>query len=245
MFSALFGLGLLIPVVLTRGQALPVNSTLFYSVIAGAAGALALVLLYRALATGSMAIVAPISATGALLPVLAGLATGDSPSNIQAFGMVVAIIGTVLASREKNNGSGENQLAAGIGLAVGAAVCVGVFFILLDRASETDPYWAAFIVRISQAVLLLSVVLCMRMPLRIGRIHLPALISLGCIDALATIAWAIATTKGLLSLVAVIGSLYPAVTVLLAVILLKERPQFLQAIGVILAIIGVVLISAG
>jgi uncharacterized membrane protein len=71
------------------------------------------------------------------------------------------------------------------------------------------------------------------------------LIALGLVDALASISWAIATTQGLLSLVAVIGSLYPAVTVLLAVMLLNERPQFVQAIGVILAIIGVVLISAG
>ena len=74
---------------------------------------------------------------------------------------------------------------------------------------------------------------------------MPALIALGFVDSLANFAWAVATTLGMLSLVAVIGALYPAVTVLLAILLLRERPQILQGIGVILAIAGVVLISAG
>lgn len=81
--------------------------------------------------------------------------------------------------------------------------------------------------------------------MRIGRIHLPVLIALGVVDARANFFWAIAATRGMLSLVAVIGARYPAVTVLLAVMLLKERPQPVQSVGVVLAIIGVVLISAG
>jgi len=245
MLSALFGLGLIISIVWVRGQALPHNPVLLFAVLAGAAGALALLLLYRAMAVGSMAIIAPISATGVVLPVLMGLATGDNPSHLQGFGMAAAILGSVLASRETNNGGKEKRLAAGIGLAVGAAVCIGVFFIVMDRASDVDPYWASLISRSSQCVLLLPAVLYKRTPLKIGGTHLPALIALGFVDSLANFAWAVATTLGMLSLVAVIGALYPAVTVLLAILLLRERPQILQGIGVILAIAGVVLISAG
>lgn len=125
MISTFFGLGLIGAIVWARGQGLPHNPMLFFAVAAGAAGTLALLLLYRAMAVGSMAIIAPISATGVVLPVLMGLATGDSPSHLQGLGMAAAMIGSVLASREKNNGNGDNRLAAGIGLAIGAAICVG------------------------------------------------------------------------------------------------------------------------
>ena len=245
MVSSFFGLALIIAIVWIRGQALPANPAMLYAVAAGAAGTLALLLLYRAMAVGSMAIIAPISATGVVLPVLMGLVSGDSPSHLQGLGMAAAMIGSVLASREKNNGHGEKRLAAGIGLALGAAICVGTFFIVMDRASDIDPYYAALIMRSSQCIFLLMAAVYARPPLRIGRIHLPALIALGIVDALANFSWAIAATRGMLSLVAVIGALYPAVTVLLAVMLLKERPRLVQSVGVVLAIIGVVLISAG
>ena len=245
MVSSFFGLALIIAIVWIRGQALPGNPMLLFAVAAGAAGTLALLLLYRAMAVGSMAIIAPISATGVILPVLMGLVSGDNPSHLQGLGMAAAMIGSVLASREKNNGNGEKRLAAGIGLALGAAICVGTFFIVMDRASDADPYYAALIMRASQCIFLLMAAVYARPPLRIGRIHLPALIALGFVDALANFFWAIAATRGMLSLVSVIGALYPAVTVLLAVMLLKERPQLVQSIGVVLAIVGVVLISAG
>ena len=245
IISTFFGLGLIIAIVWARGQGLPHNPMMLFAIAAGAAGTLALLLLYRAMAIGSIAIIAPISATGVVLPVLMGLASGDNPSHLQGLGMAAAMIGSVLASREKNNGNKEKRPAAGIGLAVGAAVCVGTFFIVMDHASDVDPYWAALIMRASQCIFLLAAAVYARPPLRIGRIHLPALIALGFVDALANFSWAIAATRGMLSLVSVIGALYPAVTVLLAVMLLKERPRRVQGVGVILAIVGVVLISAG
>lgn len=245
IISTFFGLGLIIAIVWARGHGLPHNPMVLFAIAAGAAGTLALLLLYRAMAVGSIAIIAPISATGVVLPVLMGLAIGERPSHIQGLGMAAAMIGTVLASREKNNGNGEKRLAAGIGLAAGAAICVGTFFIVMDRASDVDPYWAALIMRASQCIFLLAAAAYARPSLRLERFHLPALIALGFVDALANFSWAIAATRGMLSLVAVIGALYPAVTVLLAVVLLKERPQRVQGVGVILAIVGVVLISAG
>ena len=203
-----------------------------------------MLLLYKGLSVGSMTIVAPISATGVMLPVLIGLATGDDPSKLQGLGMIAAITGVVLSSRKKGKGEGKS-INSGVGLAIGAAVAIGIFFIVMDRASDVDPLWAALLMRFSYCVFLLPVIVVVRPSLKVGLSHLPGIVTLGVFDALAGVVWAIATTMGMLSLVCVLGSLYPAVTVILASVILHEKPQSVQLIGIILAISGVVLISAG
>jgi drug/metabolite transporter (DMT)-like permease len=174
------------------------------------AGLTAMFCLYRGLSVGSMAIVAPISAAGVILPVIVGRVTGDTPNLWQKIGMTAAIAGAVLASREKNNGSKGKRLANGVGLAIASAVAAGVYFIVMDRASEADPFWAAFLMRFSYFALLLVIFLLRRPAVRPGRVHLPAIIALGVLDALAGFAFALATTRGMLGLVAVVGALYPA-----------------------------------
>ncbi len=243
--SSWIGFALLLSIVGIRGTAPPQNPLLLMAVVGGALGMVALLLLYRGLAVGSMAIVAPISATGVILPVLAGLAMGDSPSLFQSLGMASAFSGAVLASREKDADGKGKRIAAGAGLAVGAAVAIGFFFIVMDRASDADPYWAALLMRFSTCIFLLPVVLVRRPSLRIGKPHLPAILAIGCIDAMAGVTWAVASTRGMLSVVSVVGALYPAVTVMMAALILKERPQNEQLIGVALAILGITLISAG
>ena len=129
--------------------------------------------------------------------------------------------------------------------AIGAAVAIGIFFIVMDRASDVDPLWAALLMRFSYCVFLLPVIVVVRPSLKVGLSHLPGIVTLGVFDAIAGVVWAIATTMGMLSLVSVLGSLYPAVTVILASVILHEKPQSVQLIGIILAISGVALISAG
>ena len=244
MLSGIIGLGFVIAVVGIRGTTPPSNPVLLLAVAAGASGVVAMLLLYKGLAVGSMTVVAPISATGVMLPVLMGLATGDAPSKLQSLGMVAAITGAVLSSRKKDKGKGK-RIDSGAGLAMGAAVAIGLFFIVMDRASDVDPLWAALLMRSSYCIFLLPVILVVRPSLKVGLSHLPGIVTLGIFDALAGVMWAMATTMGMLSLVSVLGSLYPAVTVVLASVILREKTEGGQFIGVILAISGVALISAG
>ena len=245
MVSSIIGLTLILSIVGLRGKALPNNPLLLLAFAGGIVGVVAMIMLYRGLAVGSMAIVAPISATGAMLPVLVGFASGEAPSRLQSLGMAAAIVGAALAARENDPDGKSNRLAAGAGLAAVSAIAIGIFFIVMDLASEVDPFWATLFMRFSYCVSLFPVILLVRPSLRVARIHLPAIVVLGVVDALAGFAYAVATTKGMLSIVSVVGSLYPAVVVLLSVLFLSERPQRLQFVGVILAIAGVVLISSG
>jgi drug/metabolite transporter (DMT)-like permease len=245
MVSSIFGLGVILVIVLVRGVAPPDNPVLLWAVAGGVAGLAAMFFLYRGLSIGSMAIVAPISATGVILPVIVSLAAGDNPTLLQKLGMAVAIIGAVLASREKNNDGNGNRLATGVGLAIGSAIAAGIFFVVMDKASEADPFWAAFLMRFSYFAFLIIIFLLRRPAVQVDKVHMPAIIALGIFDALAGFAYALATTHGMLGLVAVVGALYPTVTVLLSMVILRERPQRAQFIGVILAVGGVTLISAG
>lgn len=245
MVSSFFGLGAILIIVLVRGVAPPGDPALLLAVVGGVAGVAAMFFLYRGLSIGSMAIVAPISATGVILPVIVSLAGGDNPSFLQKIGIAVAIIGSVLASREKNDDGNSSRLSTGVGLAVGSAIAAGIFFVVMDQASEVDPYWAAFLMRFSYFVCLIIIFLLKRPVVQAGKVHMPAIIVLGICDALAGFAYALATTRGMLGLVAVVGALYPAVTVLLSMMVLQERPQRAQFIGVLLAVGGVTFISAG
>jgi drug/metabolite transporter (DMT)-like permease len=245
MVSSFFGLGAILVIVLIRGVAPPGNPILLLAVVGGAAGLAAVFFLYSGFSIGSMSIVAPISATGVILPVIVSLAAGDNPTLLQKFGMAVAIAGAILASREKASGRNGKRLASGVGLAVGAALAAGIFFIVMDQASAADPYWAAFLMRLSSFAILIIIFLLKRLHVDTGRVHLPAIIILGVCDALAGFAYALATTYGMLGLVAVVGALYPAVTVLLSMLIIGERPQPVQFIGVVLALGGIALISTG
>ena len=245
MVSSFFGLGAILVIVLVRGVAPPGDPALLLAVVGGIAGVAAMFFLYRGLSIGSMAIVAPISATGVILPVIISLAAGDNPSFLQKLGIAAAIIGAVLASREKNDDGNGSRLSTGVGLAIGSAIAAGVFFVVMDQASEADPYWAAFLMRFSYFAFLIIIFLLKRPVVQAGKVHMPAIIVLGICDALAGFAYALATTRGMLGLVAVVGALYPAVTVLLSMLVLGERPQRTQFIGVLLAVGGVTFISAG
>jgi drug/metabolite transporter (DMT)-like permease len=243
--SCLSGLVLMAVLVAVRGMPPPADPALFFAPAAGVVGVLGLLCLFRGMALGSMAMVAAVSATGVALPVLMGLYGGDDPSGLQLTGMAAAVIGAVMAVREKGAGAAGVSIAAGAGLALGAALAFGSFFILIDLASGPDPLWAALLVRFSEGLCLLPVVLVTRPALGAARCHLPAILGVGVLDALGVYAFSLATTQGMLSVVSVVGSLYPAVTVSLAALILRERPQRVQLAGISLAICGIALISAG
>jgi drug/metabolite transporter (DMT)-like permease len=211
---------------------------------AGAAAVLALGAFYRAMALGSVSVVATIGALGVLVPVTAGLIRGDRPAAIQAAGAVAGIVGVVLVAREPD----PEWRAAGrvsIGLAALAALGFGAFFLGLDAASGPQPAWTIVAARVGGVATLAIVAAYARPSMRIDRALMPALLTIGCFDVLANSLFAVATNHGLLSLVSVAGSLYSAVTVLLARFVLGERLAASQRAGVVVALTGVVLIAAG
>jgi drug/metabolite transporter (DMT)-like permease len=212
---------------------------------AGAAGIVALGAFYRALAIGTMSIVAPISATGVALPVIVGIATGDRPSAVVVAGLVITTAGVVLASREVHED--EDKAAAGrtsIVLALLAAVGFGTYFIGADVAADDSVLWTVLLGR-SVAVPAVGLAVFARgVELPRGN-DLLVLCIAGAVDLLATGLYGVANTNGDLSIVSVVGSLYPIATVILARAVLDERVRMVQAAGVVAALAGVALIAMG
>ena len=219
---------------------------------AGAAGAVALGLFYQALSIGSMSIVAPLAATGAIVPVVVGIAGGDRVTVLIGAGLLVAFAGVLLASREAEEETAVGEDVPGrsassrlsIVLALCAAVGFGLFFIGYDRGAEGGVLWAATLARLAAVPLIVIAVLVTRTALPRGRTAW-GLAGNGQLDCAATALYALAATKADLVVVAVVGSLYPVVTVVLARTILKERMGLLQGIGVAAALLGVVLVSVG
>ena len=245
VFSSMAGLGMFLISVGVRGVPLPRDPNLLYAVLGGAVGIGGLYCLYRGLAVGAISIVVPVSALCVMLPVLTGLALGEVLHPLQVLGMVIAIVGGVAVSREKKATVNKKRLAAGIVPALGAALGFGAFYVVMDRAGAVDPLWAAMVSRSSFFLFLLPALLLKRPSLKVKVIHLPVVFAIGILDGTAALAYTTATTKGMLSLVSVVSSLYPAVSVILAALILKERLRALQFFGVVMAIVGVALISAG
>ena len=213
---------------------------------AGVAGCAALAAFYRGLAIGTMSIVAPVSATGAAVPVLVGLAEGERPGTLQVAGIAVAMAGIVLAAREPGGAEPSRAVRTSLLLAGLAALGFGSFFVLIDRATELGGApWSLLLVRIGEVALLGSLALFTRPRMPSGLRDATPLLLIGALDFSATAFFALATEQGLLSVVSVVGSLYPAVTVVLARVLLAERVARSQELGVVLTLAGVVAISAG
>jgi drug/metabolite transporter (DMT)-like permease len=215
--------------------------------LAGVASLGGLAAFYSAMALGTVSVVAPIAALGVLVPVVVGLAVGESPAPIQIAGLVPAVAGVVILSYEQKpehrHGAGNARLP--IALAVVAGLGFGLFFIGLDEASTDHPGWAIFAVRVGSITAVLAALLVSRPQLDGVGAALPVLIVIGVFDVTANVLIAFATTKGVLPVVAVGGSMYPAFTIALAHAVLGERLARLQWTGVYLALAGVVLIAAG
>jgi drug/metabolite transporter (DMT)-like permease len=237
-------LAALVVALIVGGSLLPAGE--FAIAAAGGAAVLAaLGAFYRAMALGSVSVVAMVGALGVVVPVIGGIAAGEEPSAIQGAGAAVAVAGVILVAREPDP-EWRDASRASIGLAALAAVGFGIFFLAIDHAADEDPIWTIVAARTGGVTLLLLAALRFRpaLPHARGRV-LATLLTIGLFDVLANSLYAVATTHGLLPLVAVAGSLYSAVTVFLARFFLGERLARAQRIGVIVALSGVALIAAG
>jgi drug/metabolite transporter (DMT)-like permease len=222
----------------------PQSSVALLAIPAAISGTLGLFAYYRGIAVGAISIVAPIAGVSAVVPVIVGIASGESPSAWQLGGMACALIGVFLAAREPRS-SGDSRIAAGVGLAILAAIGFGGYFPFMHAAGNADFWWASLIFRIvSTSVIMLAVVVTRPNIVVPGRV-LPWLALIGFGDMFGNLLFAAASTSGLVSVTSVLASLYPIVTVVLARIVLSERVARSQEAGIGLTLAGVVLISAG
>jgi drug/metabolite transporter (DMT)-like permease len=235
-------------VVLALGEGPPAAGAVAASLGAGIVGIVGLAAFYRALAIGTMSIVAPIAATGVALPVLVGIATGDRPGAVSSVGLAAAIVGVVLASREDDGGAADaRQQRISVLLALVAALGFGSYFVLAEIGSDGDVAWALTLSRLAAwpFVATFAIVALRRGGRRPNMAQLAGLCGIGMLDLGANFFYNYATTIGELSTVAVASSLYPVTTVFMAALVLGERVRGVQRAGVFVALTGVVLIAAG
>lgn len=239
-----FGLAALGIAVAARGTGIP-GDEVAWAALAALFGTVGLFAFYRGMAAGAITVVTPIAAVAAGIPVIWGVAvSGDHIDGLQALGFGAALGGSVAASLELR--SERTQIAAGVGWAVLAMLAFGAYYVPMHAASTQDWLWPAFLFRCTSVTLVWAVVLARRAAPTGLRGHWTALIAIGFLDTGGNALFAAASSShGLLSVVSVLASLYPVVTVLLARIVLGERVQRTQDAGVLVALAGVVLITAG
>ena len=227
--------------VAVRGEG-PRGVGVLFAIAAGVCGTAGLYAYYRGMQVGAMSVVAPIAGVSAVIPVAFGIATGDSPSGWQILGIAAALVGVVLASVEHREGS--RRVATGVGLALLAALGFGLYFPWMHAAGKVDFWWASLVFRSTALLLVAAAVAARPTDLRLRPRDLAFVAAVGVGDTLGNVLFAASSAHGLVSLTAVLASLYPIVTVLLAASILHEHVAGAQKAGIILTLAGVVLIGA-
>ncbi len=241
----LAGLFSIIPVALLIGGRLTF-ADFWWGFMGGLGSGTALYMLYVGFTKSHTGVVAPIAAIGtAAVPALFGLATGETLSGYQTAGVLIGLVAIWLVSRPGTT-SGDG-LDSGVGVVYGVAAGMGfaLMFISLDQLSADSGAWGVVPVRLAGALLMLSIAGRRRLPMVPGGGIWPAIIVSGFLGSMGNAAFIVATRLGNLSIVAVVGSLFPAATVTLAYLFLHERLSPLQLLGVGAALTAVGLVSTG
>jgi drug/metabolite transporter (DMT)-like permease len=252
MVSQACAVAVLAAVVAAGAGAWPGLGAVWPAVAAGAATGVGLLALYRSLAVGTMGVIAPLFTLSTCMPVLWGLASGDRPSALQAGGIALALGGLVLTSRAGGSGRrgtargrGARRLPPGAPTAILAAAMIGLGLIGLDASADAEPLWTIGLAR-TTTLLVIAAMAARRLADVRALARRPGAVPLiGLLDTGGMACFTLATTSGLLSVVTVLATLYPAVTVLLARAVLRERLGGGQAAGVVLVLAGAALVAGG
>lgn len=242
---------LAVGIVAVQAEAAPPAGELGAALVAGLGNGGGLMLFYRAASVGPLSIITPIGAVGAAVPVAVGVAGGEAMTALKAAGIVLAFAGLVLVARRTRAGAAAaaerrpaDDVRRAVVLALASALCFGTFLAAMGPASETSAGWAVMVSRVSLLVLLVLVAQRLGQGMRtVAARRLPRLAVPGLLLFAGTLSYAAATREGDLSVVSVLGSLFPVVTVSLAVGLDRERLAGSQALGVVLTLGGVVALS--
>jgi drug/metabolite transporter (DMT)-like permease len=221
------------------------TSDALWGLCAGLAGGIAIAALYAALAVGRMGVISPITAViGASVPVLAGFALGERPSAPAVAGVALAFVAVVLVSANAET-RGLSFRAPGVGLALVSGLAIGALYVFLGRGHADGTFARLAVTRVVSVAFLCVYALARREPLRPAPGALPLILGAGALDMGANVLYVLAARSGLLAIAAVLTSLYPASTVLLARLVLHERLTAWQWLGVAVAAGGIALIALG
>ncbi len=243
--SQIVGLAVMLVILFASGEnaVVPAAGTfLGWSLLSSVAGLGGLVAFYTALSTGRMGVVSPIAALGVLVPLAVGFLRGESPSGVQNLGIIIAVVGVVLASGPEV--SGKVGLRPVL-LAAVAALMFGLFTVFLAEGSQVSAVWTLTAQRTCSTAIVVVVALFVGSIGGLQRGDAPRLAVIGAFDVGANLAFGIATTMGLLAVISVLGSIYPVVTVILAWAVLRERLLPVQYVGAGATLFGVALIAGG
>ena len=228
---------------IARGEPFPVPSDVGLAVVAAFGGLIGITCLYRGLAVGRMGVVAPTTGVlSAVVPVVVGFALEGVPHPAAVAGIVVAIVAVILVTRAP---SADPDRPSGLSWALVAGLSIGVFNVCIGQLSGSTALGPLVLLRSVQAVVLVTVIVVARRPWRMPRDIPPKLVGIGLLDMGGNAAFILATQAGALAIAAVLSSLYPVVTVMLAIVLLRERVTRGHVAGIALTVLAIALIAAG
>lgn len=240
-YSQMFGIGLLIALASIFSEAMPSSVDMLLGAVAGISGAIGLVALYAGLAGGRMGLVAPITAVvTAIVPVIFGIFLEGAPAARQTAGFVLAFIAVWLLSYA---GHGIRFQPQDLALPIASGLGFGIFLLLIGRVSDTAILWPLVSARIASISLMLLLAARLRRLAFPSPTRLPLIALAGLLDAGGNAFFALAARAGRLDIAAILASLYPAVTVLLAWMILQERLVMRQWLGLITSLAAVILIA--
>lgn len=236
------GMTVALGLAMLRAEPVPAPMDVLWSGLSGVIGTGAIVALYAGLAVGRMGVVAPVAGViGALVPVAVGIALEGLPAGIVLLGMAAAVVAVVLVSRV----GGEAGARSGIELGLLAGLGIGLFNVTITRVDEELVFGPLTIVRVAALVVLALALLARRQRVALPARLAPAIVAIGLLDMAANAGFLLAEQTGSLAVAAVLSSLYPVVTVILATIVLRERVTRSHAAGIALALLAIVLIATG
>ncbi len=226
-----------------RGEPVPAGADLVWAVLAGLAGVVGITSLYRGLAEGRMGVVAPTTGIlAALVPVGVGFVQQGVPRTEALLGIVAALVAVVLVTRAPGHGGGR---PSGIRWALVAGFGIGAFNVCVGQFSGAGAFGPLVIIRMLQAAVLVVLIVAWRQPWRLERRLAGPLVVVGLLDMTGNAAFILAAQSGQLAIAAVLSSLYPVVTVVLAIAVLRERLTRSHVAGIVLTAVAIVLITAG
>lgn len=228
------------------GTGAPATRALLLGIGAGVFNALALATFYSAARVGPISVVAPVGATGGAVPVLVAIAMGERPSSWQLVGIPLAVVGVALAAaRTAPPQDAPVEKRAGLLLSLTAALTFGTFLTLFAEASQDGPATAVLTSRIALLLATVGALALLGQRMTVPLRALPLVSVPGLLLVVGTVSYGVASSTGLVSVVSVLATLNPVITVGLAVLVLGERLNRRQQVGVATALAGVVLLAAG
>lgn len=244
LFAEAFGLAVLLGIVAIFGEPLIHLKDFLWSALAGTVGSLGLLFLYHALATGQMSLAAPVSAvTAAALPILAGSFLAGLPQPATLLGFLLALPAIWLISQSQSGSSSQPLRLAGLGLPLLSGLGFGLYFIFMNQGSQEALLWPMIASR-AAGTITIALILSFKRERWLPQSTLwPLFLLNACLDVGGNAFFILAGQAGRLDVAAVLGSLYPALTVLLAWLLLRERIAPRQLLGILVALVAIALMT--